>query len=142
MIKYTKEELMKMPLKIVRGLDIKTIEEEKLIQEVVNAKTGFAQSTVKFDYRNVPDIKNAAQEKEWQTKIDEFNAKHTPVENKIAEAEKVLEQVKEEVKVEAPVEQIVTPTVITVQNGEIVKPFCDSCDSKARFHRKGCPKKI
>ena len=52
------------------------------------------------------------------------------------QAEKVLEIVKEEVK-----EVIVTPTVVTVDTtkGEIIKPFCDKCDSKGVRHKKVCP---
>lgn len=140
---------MKMPLKIVRGLDIRTVEEEKLIQEVVNARTSIAQPVVKFN-QIVPDIKNVEQEKEWQAKIDKFNAEHAPVEAKIAEAEKKLETVKSEVTSvsnnipDAPLvatSGVVVPTVIVVQDGKIIKPFCDKCDSKGRFHKKDCPVK-
>lgn len=141
MIKYTKEELMKMPLKIVRGLDIRTADEEALIQEVVNSRASIAQPVVKFN-QIVPDIKTAEQEQEWQKKIDKFNEENTPIEAKIVNAEKMLEGVKEIIETVqvAPTEvPPVVPTVVTVSNGEIIKPFCDKCDSKGVRHKKVCP---
>ncbi len=139
MIKYTREELMKMPLKIVRGLDIRTIEEEKLIQEVVNSRASVAQPVVKFN-QIVPDIKNGEQEKEWQDKIDRFNSENTPVEAKIALAENELNTIEKEVKEEV----IVQPTTVMVDTtkGEIIKPFCDTCDSLGVRHKKVCPKYV
>lgn len=139
MIKQTRAELEALPLKILRGLDITTIEEEKMIQEIILSKTGVPETLAKFNQRLVPDIKDVNQEKEWQAKINEFNTKHTPVEAKIAQAEKTLETVKEEVKTEA--KPVVVPMVVTVKDGEIIKPFCDLCDSKGVRHKKDCPNK-
>lgn len=138
MIKYTREELEKMPLKVIRNLDIKTIEDEKLIQEIVDKKTVVLPPVIKFDYRNVPDIKNGEQEKVWQDKINKFNDDHRidPLKTQIQEAEKIFETIKDEIKFEKP---IAIPTVVLVDKGEIIKPFCDKCTSKGVRHKKECP---
>lgn len=124
-----------MPLKLLTNLDISTPEEEKMIQEIVLARTIVPATLEKFNQRLVPDIKNPEQEKEWQNKIDKFNSENTPIEAKIVRAEKVLE----EIKIEVVSEKLAVPEVVTVKNGEIVKPFCDQCSSKGVRHKKECP---
>lgn len=38
-------------------------------------------------------------------------------------------------------ESLIPKPIEIVENNPGVKPWCDSCDSKARFHKVGCPKK-
>jgi len=132
MIKYTRDELMKMPLKIVRNLDIRTIEEERLIQDVVSARETLTKPIVKFK-EIIPDIKTKDQENVWQGKIDKFKSDNSPIEAKIVEAEKQLVVINEKIT-----ETVIVPTVITVENGQIIKPFCDKCSSKGVRHKKEC----
>ncbi len=136
MIKKTREELEKLPIKILKGLDISSPEEEKLIQEIILSKAVIAQPVVKFN-KLIPDIKSPEDEKQWQDKIDAFNLQNAPVEAKIVSAEKTLEIVNAMVHEQVP--EVVTPTVVTVKDGEIIKPFCDKCDSKGVRHKKVCP---
>ena len=141
MIKHSRGELEAMPLKVLRNLDISTPDEERMIQDIILSKSVLSQPVVKFNTKLVPDIKSPEDEKVWQDKIDKFNDEHTPVEAKIAEAEKVLEKTVEEIAVEMPKDtsDLVTPTVVTVKDGKIIKPFCDKCDSKGVRHKKNCP---
>lgn len=150
MIKKSRAELELLPLKILKGLDITSPEEEKMIQEIILSKTVVAEPLVVFNQRQVPDIKNPEDEKIWQDKIDKFNSENTPVEAKVAQAEKALEAVKAEVQAEAPQqvvpqtpienqEPLATPEVVVVQDGKIIKPFCDKCSSKGVRHLKICP---
>lgn len=141
-MKYTKEDLQKMTVKELKLIDIKDPQDEKIINEIIASRAQVNQPVVKFNYSKVPDIKTPAQEAEWQAKVTEFNLSQTPVEAKIAVAEKELATVQavvEEVKVEVAPEPIVTPTVVQVADGKIIKPFCDKCDSKGVSHKKVCP---
>src|SRR5579872_3094627 len=94
----TNEIAQTMTIKQLKSWDIKNPEEERIIQEILLAKAVVSQPIVKFNHRLVPDIKKPEDEKIWQDKIDKFNEDNSPIEAKIAEAEKVLEVVKEEVK--------------------------------------------
>lgn len=140
----TKTELVEMPLHSLQMIDIKTPEQEALIQHVINLKRQddpFVQPIVTSD---VPDIKTPADERKWQAILDERRERAT--------AKPVVLQV------EIPLDPVEAPTVqpesteigdipkaeeITVLVvPEAVKPFCDQCDSKGVKHKKICPKSI
>ena len=75
---YTESELMSMPLKIVRNLDFDTKEQETLIQTVVNRRLSVLPPSQAISRRDVPEIQNQEEEKEWQRIIDERTAKLRP----------------------------------------------------------------
>lgn len=105
---YTKEELMSMPLSIVRGIDIKNAEDEALIQEVVTARVQASPVSQPVYRGDVPDIKSKEQEMEWQAKIDEREAKARGI-VEVPVIEDVPTQVIPEVELpeEVPVEPVV-----------------------------------
>ena len=95
----TIELLRSLSLRQLRILDIKSKEEESLVQSVIDEKTEKQPETVIYTVR-VPDIKTPEQEKEWQSKVDEAVEKSKPksqVDTLIEEATKVLEEVTEKV---------------------------------------------
>lgn len=136
-----------MPIKKLKAWDIKTPEEEGIIQEVLSGKAIISKPVVKFNSKLIPDIKTPEEEAKWQSKIDEFNRNNSPIEAVTAEAEKDLDVIQKEIDNNLPndlpvvdVPKIV-PTVVHVKDGKIVQPFCDKCDSKGRVHKKDCPTK-
>ncbi len=75
---YTEQELMSMPLQVLRGLDIETKDQETLVQKVVNRRVAALPPSSPIFRRDVPDIENQEQEKEWQQKINERTARLKP----------------------------------------------------------------
>lgn len=138
--KYTKEILDLMSAKEIRTIDITSPEDEELIQAALLSKSVISQPSVRFNHNAVPDIKSPEQEKEWQGKIDSFNLDHSPIEAKIAVAEKELETVKSEI---VEVVSVVVPSIDPIGLGTVTStdptPFCDKCDSKGVRHKKVCP---
>lgn len=72
---YSKEELMTMPFKILKGLDITTPEQEQLVQEAVTAREQVMPPTQSINRRDVPDIQNQEEEAEWQDIINQRTRK-------------------------------------------------------------------
>jgi hypothetical protein len=75
---YTEQELMTMPLAVVRGLDFETKEHEKLVQKVVDRRLQDLPPSTPIYRKDVPDIETIEQELEWQAKIDARAAKLKP----------------------------------------------------------------
>jgi hypothetical protein len=67
----TRESLMAMPLKVLRGLDIDTPEHQALVQTVVNERMAALPPERKVYRNDVPDIQNPEEEMRWQQVIDE-----------------------------------------------------------------------
>jgi hypothetical protein len=116
-MKYTREQMLEMPLSVLRGLNIESPEEEVLVQEVVNERVARLpvlddgpSSSLKTDSILSPEI-----EAQLQAEIDAKRAqKHAPV----AEEE-----------------------VVSQETADVVAPFCDTCDAKGPIkHKKDCPK--
>lgn len=60
-----------LPLKILMGLDIRTVEEEKQVQELVNARRRFAPVAQPVNLKNdKTDFKTIEEEKAFQAVID------------------------------------------------------------------------
>lgn len=124
---FTKENLSKLTTKQIKAIDVVSVEQEKIISEILAERATITNNPIKFNYRNVPDIKTPEQEKEWQSKVDSFNEKNKPVEVKIIEAQKELETIKTEASklIESlPIEVTPEPSVIVAS--ENLK--CDECD--------------
>ncbi len=130
----TKEILSSMSLKSLRLLDVKSPEEEALIQEAVSEKTAVLPTVNSFNRIHVPDIKNPEMEAEWQEKIDEHDKTNRPIEEQVAIAEKELEAVEEELEEVPPV----------VDTGEELSPS-ESDPSEEVIEepkKRGRPKKV
>ncbi len=132
----TREELMRKPLEAVRHLDIRTKEEEMLVQEVVNVRMSrIGVDSERIYRRDVPDIKTKEEEEFWQAKIDERmeRAKAKPIEFENAEEARVSEeQVLEKITaLEEERAQVEVTDNLTI-------PFCEYCDSKGIRHKKEC----
>lgn len=100
--------LRSYPLAKLQNIDIKSAEEEKLVQEVLDEKRAALPVTIQYPRLLVPDIKNGEQEAEWQAKIDAYEASHRPLEVQIKAAETELEIVKAELE-EVTAEPVVEP---------------------------------
>ena len=109
----SKEELMTMPLTILRNQQIQTQEEEKLVQEIVNMRA--EETPIGNDiYRNdviSANIQTPEEEAKWQKIIDERVAKIKG--------------------------QVSTPSVPQV-NEVKETAFCNYCDSKGVRHKLNC----
>jgi len=75
---YTEQELMTMPLAVVRGLDFETKEQEQLVQRVIDRRFQNLPPSQPIYRRDVPDIETPEQEAEWQATIDARAAKLKP----------------------------------------------------------------
>lgn len=69
---------MKMPLKIIRSLDVQNPEQEATLQRVVDRRLAVMPPSTPINRRDVPDIKTPAEEKRWQEIMDERTAKLRP----------------------------------------------------------------
>jgi len=74
---YTREQLLAMPIAVLRNVDIHDKSEEDLVQEILNSKLGTApiQDVVINKYSDKTDFKTGEEEKEFQKIIDERMAK-------------------------------------------------------------------
>jgi uncharacterized Zn finger protein len=110
----TIELLRSLSLRQLRILDIKSKEEEALVQSVIDEKTEKQPETVIYTVR-VPDIKTPEQEKEWQSKVDEAVEKSKPkskVDTLIEEATTVLKELEKEIPV---VSEVIVPIEVVSQ---------------------------
>lgn len=107
----TREKLMEMPIFQLRGLDIKTKEDELLVQEVLNEKL-----------QNEPRANNN------RVLSSEKTDRLTPLKEKELQAQLDGEPVSEPIASE-PVVDLPKPT-----NSK----FCEFCDSKGVRHKKNC----
>lgn len=71
----TKEALMTMPLKVLRGLDIDTPEQQNLVQQIVNERMSSLPPERPVYRNDVPDIQTPQEEMRWQQIIDERTAR-------------------------------------------------------------------
>lgn len=75
---YTERELMSMPLKIVRNLDIDTPDQEALVAKVVERRVSALPPSQPIYRKDIPDIQTPEQELEWQEVINKRMAKLRP----------------------------------------------------------------
>lgn len=111
MIFPTKEELRSMSLARLRLIDVKNIDEETIVQEIVNEKTKILPPTQEISRKGIPDIKTPEEEAKFQKVIDERIAK---------------------IRGETNIPEDSNPVVA------LEKPFCNFCDSKGVRHKKDC----
>lgn len=71
---YSEAELMVMPLARVRSLDIQNGDQERLVQRVVDRRLAVLPATSPVNRRDVPDIKNQEEERNWQDIISKREA--------------------------------------------------------------------
>jgi hypothetical protein len=144
----TREELLKMPLSHVRAQDIKTIEQEYLIQEIVNLKLGqqgidgamINRTAIVRDNGKYVDIKTKEQENHFQALIDaeteKLKAKQQtilPLSEEVLEA-KISEIEKKQEEIKAVTPEIVNESLSIPE----LKRFCEFCDSKGVRHKLNC----
>lgn len=144
---HTREQLERMPMRLLRSVDIRNGDEEKLVQEVVNKRLRALPPEGTVYRGDVPDIRDGESEKHWQEVIDQRTAKlkarldmgaediETPaVENEIIPPVETTETIVDEGVVENPID---TPTA---PSEELSAKFCDSCNG-VRKHKVYCVKK-
>jgi hypothetical protein len=122
----SRDQLCAMSLDRLRLVEIKEKDEEDLVQEIINSKTVATPSVQKVYRGDVPEIKTPEQEKVWQEKINEREAK-------IKEQEVVVLP-EAPVAPEAPEEAIEEIDLNTPNEDR----FCQFCNSKGKRHKKEC----
>jgi hypothetical protein len=75
---YSREQLMTMPLKVLRGVNIETPEQELLVQEVVTAKLSTLPPQQIVSRKGIPDIQTQEDEAKYQAIMDERTAALMP----------------------------------------------------------------
>ena len=110
MQKITREYLETLTLKQLRLVDVKTVEDEQILQEVIDSKTVDVVPVVRFNNKLVPDIKSPEMEKEWQEKIDTFYNGEKTLDVQIEEAQEELANLTEFIP-EVDDEKLKAPTV-------------------------------
>lgn len=157
----TREQLMSKPLNVVRALDVRTKEEENLLQEVVNIKLGqrgvdpesLNRNRILRDEKGRPvEIKTKEQEDHYQKLIDAEMERLKPkpievvlsepeLEQKIAEIETKQEEITSFVTSDAVAPIILTEELkakLTSDAPILIKKFCEFCDSKGVKHKLNC----
>lgn len=74
-MKYTRQDLEQMTIKQLRLIDVREVEEEHLIQEVLNEKLLARTPNVAINRSDAPDIKTPEEEAAYQKVIDEREAR-------------------------------------------------------------------
>lgn len=141
MKKYTKEELLNLPLNSLKAIDFDSPEYEALVNEVVKTKLVSMPVQFPINRKDIPDIKTVSEETAWQKVVDARELAKKPI---VIEDKPIVAAVSQ-----SPVEELVVelakPTIITVSYTEPKKErpqFCDQCDSKGVQHKKICPKYV
>jgi hypothetical protein len=123
----TIQELENLPLHFLRNIDVKTIEEERMVQEVLNRKLADLPLEVNMPVFQSIDIKTPEEEAIQQAKIDAM----------MAEARKSMNLQGSDIKPqEEASEPQITPSEAVVETHK--KPFCEFCDSLGVRHKKYC----
>lgn len=137
--KITREYLETLTLKQLKCVDIKTTEDEKLVQEFIDKLTAGFVKEVKFDTIKVPDIKTPEIEAEWQAKVDDFYNKQKPLEVQIEDAKIELASLTEFVSenTQDKVETIQTPEasislVEVVKDDKMIVPSSTSVETSTK----------
>lgn len=154
--RYTRQQLVDMPITFLRHLDIETKDEEMLVQEVLNERLKNAPSVV--PPRSLPAymtdrVETKEDEERLQKIVDERHTRERAqalVAGMNIEDDEELFVPAEEEDVTAPpaselapmaiVEEVIEeiPTVAIEKAIEGKPRFCNYCDAVKSFHRKGC----
>ncbi len=164
LMRYTEDQLKRMPINILRGLDIADIEEEKVVQRILNTRLVDMPVGIPMNFpASVTDNMTVEKERELQAKIDARNAtikrglmvgiegenEESPLEEEdipvvIPEEETpLMPETAEEVVPETP-ETAPTDPIEPVEPQQEVfgtvtaVTFCDYCDSLGVRHKKAC----
>ncbi len=137
--KYTEQQLMVMPMKFLKQIDIESIDEERLVQKVLNTRLKSMPSPVAFNIpTHVTDNLTVETEKALQQRIDKVRAKaknhltsqgeegDTPELDPLVPGEQT-----EESKPEFETNEDVSMKTTTVK-------FCGFCDAPGPFHKTVC----
>lgn len=118
-----------MPLSHLRNVRIETVDQEKIVQEIVNIRVAQNPAVQRVYRGDVPFyIKTIEEEQKWQKIIDE---RTKAIVDKLSQAGKTQEQL-----VEAELAKLEAQKAKIVQD---IKPaFCQFCDSKRTFHKRNC----
>ena len=127
-MQYTEEQLMKMPMAVLRHVDIDTVEDEKLVQKVLNTRLHDMPmpNTPSFPSYVTNDI-TVEKEKELQAQIDAKNSEIKKGLLASIDEDDEEDEEEEEVSV-APKTEVVAAVV----------RYCDYCDSLGVRHKKAC----
>ncbi len=131
-MKYTEEQLMEMPMKFLRQLDIQNVDEEKLVQKVLNARFKDMPAVTPMNFSSSEtDNLTVEKEKELQAKIDARNARlKAQLEGEEPESAPLPDPTEEDDEPLTP-EADKTTTAIKAK-------FCNYCDSKGVRHKLAC----
>lgn len=144
-----------MPMRLLRSVDIRNGEEEKLVQEVVNKRLRALPPEGTVYRGDIPDIRDGEAEKHWQEVINQRTAKLKARLDMGAEDAEDIETPAVENEIIPPVEPVETtetiidegtvetPTITEENNPEhqeLSAKFCDSCNG-VRKHKVYCIKK-
>ena len=135
-------ELAQMSLMQLRRLDIRSADEEALVQAAINAKTESQPVLTPVYTGDVPDIKNKEQEEHWQKIVDERKEAARPRTVQMGDiVSGELNDLPLGVLSQPTVTVTLTPSTTTdspVTTSINIQAFCQFCDSKGVRHKKAC----
>lgn len=137
------DDLRGMPLNKLRHLDIRTIDQEKMVQRAIDEKmiaSPVIGKPLVFSNAITDKIRTPEQEHELQLQIDAHNESLRQQLLKDEAQEDELDPLMPIISDEPAV--VEAPTIEDDKAVEVVKGFCDSCDSKGVRHKKVCPKYV
>lgn len=156
-MKYSREQLMDMPMSILRNVDIQNADEERIVQDVLNTRLKDMPVGVSMSFpASVTDgIKTVEDEMRLQKIMDDrrMKLKAHVIGATTPEEEEEEAPSPEEEDMEAPTspaadvtpveEPLVPPSTEPLPEpsevvGKTEVKFCDYCDSKGVSHKKVC----
>ncbi|MES2006910.1 MAG: hypothetical protein V4436_02245 [Patescibacteria group bacterium] len=142
-MQYTEQQLMDMPMKFLKQLDIQNVEEEQMVQRVLNTRLKDMPAPNPLNFSaSATDNMTIEKEQAMQAKIDERNARLkaqlAPTEEEIVTEPQPLpnptEPEPEVIPTANPIVEPVTPPPAAV----LKTKFCDYCDSAGGRHKLVC----
>ncbi len=138
---YTEDQLMRMPMKYLKQLDIQNVEQEQMVQRVLNTRLRNMPSPVAIHIpTHVTDNLTVETEKVLQARIDKVRSK---VKKHISSQGDEGEEVSDPVVPDETTDPIVPEEPeFETQEDHTMKTttvaFCGHCDAPGPFHKKGC----
>ena len=163
MLTLDREKLTRMPVHLLRTeIDIRSIEDEKLLQEILDSKLQNMPVHDEALPLIIPDIRNGEDEAKWQAVVDGRVEKirSASVDQSIAREEAELEALQKQIEAEEPIMGSIpldasyiggvefgmgtpyTDEALKEASQVVKSAFCDACTSKGKVHKKDCPKNV
>jgi hypothetical protein len=147
---FKKEDLEQMTIKQLRLIDIKEVEDEGLVQNILNDKLKNLAPVVEVNRKDAPDIKTPEEEQKYQREIDERIARIkertlSSINPNIEVGQQSVTETKVDSSIISEEKLSSVPTELSTDQADAQYPkiYCEECQSKRKGkHRKHCSKYV